>query len=156
MSQALKNQDCLQFFPSLTKYPKPSAPSRIPILTFNWINQMAVEYFWNSYKLSIGETRWLLFSEFFNNSAAIYFLLGLLEILWKFLPLDFKTGNWLPSNLSFSHKISKAMCSIKNSYSWKFSTGATRWLRNTFGILINFQLEKSDGFGNCLGILSEF
>ena len=34
--------------------------------SFNWINQMAVEYFWNSYKHSIG-------------------------ILWKFLPLDFKT-----------------------------------------------------------------
>ena len=62
----------------------------------------------------------------------------------------------MPSILSFSLKISKTICSVKNSYTWKLSTGATRWLRNTFGILINFQLEKPDGFGNCLGILSEF
>ena len=72
MSQALNKQDCLPLFSSLTKYPKPTTLSRIP---------------------------------------------------------------------------------IRN---WKLSTGATRWLRNTFGILINFQLEKPDGFGNCLRILSEF
>ena len=82
MSQAWKKRDCLQFFLSLKKYPKPSAPSRIPVLeNFQLDKPDDLGTLLEFLKLPIGETNG------FGNSLGNFFriLQDIFRIFSEFL-----------------------------------------------------------------------
>ena len=169
MSQALKKQDFSHKISKAICSIKNSYTWKLPIGATRWLRNT---YSWNSYKLLIGTLQQLcyhlLFTGIIENSFEIL-TTGLQngELIWWIpfwdwvsfcLPTDLLIG--LSYESSIKNKISFNSFFLSQNIQSHLLNQEFIFLkvfnRNTFGILINFQLEKPDGFGNCLGVHPEF